>query len=96
LIAKLSFDGGLSLNKYLFITTRTEKFDPEQIPAHYEYLNRLKKENKLESYGPFSDATGDAYIIRAGSFAEAQRIGQLDPIIKTGCSTVIVKEWMAK
>lgn len=86
----------LPLNKYLFITTRTEKFDPEQIPAHYEYLNRLKKENKLEMYGPFSDATGGAYIIRAGSFTEAQRIGQLDPLIKSGSSTIVVKEWMTK
>ncbi|MEW8987078.1 hypothetical protein HHO41_15040 [Bacillus sp. DNRA2] len=84
------------MNKYLFITTRTEKFDPEQIPAHYEYLNRLKKENKLEMYGPFSDATGGAYIIRAGSFTEAQRIGQLDPLIKSGSSTIVVKEWMTK
>lgn len=84
------------MNKYLFITTRTENFDPEQIPAHYEYLNRLKKDNRLEMYGPFSDASGGAYLIRAGSLEEAKRIGHQDPIIKTGSSTIVVKEWMTK
>jgi uncharacterized protein YciI len=84
------------LNKYLFITTRTENFNPEHIPAHYEYLSRLKKENKLEMYGPFSDASGGAYIVRARSFEEAKRIGESDPLIKNGSSTIIVKEWMTK
>lgn len=84
------------MNKYLFITARTENFDPEQIPAHYEYINRFKKENRLVMYGPFSDATGGAFIIRAGSLEEAKRIGQLDPLVKSGSSTIIVKEWMTK
>lgn len=84
------------MNKYLFILSRTENFDPEQLPAHYEYMNRLKKENRLVMYGPFSDATGGASLILAGSLEEAKRIGQLDPLVKNGSSTVIIKEWMAK
>lgn len=47
-------------------------------------------------YGPFSDASGGAYLIRAGSLEEAKRIGHADPIIKTGSSTIVVKEWMTK
>ena len=47
-------------------------------------------------YGPFSDATGGASLISAGSMEEAKRIGQLDPLVKNGAFTVVIKEWMAK
>jgi uncharacterized protein len=59
-------------------------------------MNRLKKENRLIMYGPFSDATGGAFIIRAGTMEEAKRIGQSDPLVKNGSSKVVIKEWMTK
>ncbi|QWU16065.1 Uncharacterized conserved protein YciI, contains a putative active-site phosphohistidine [Paenibacillus sophorae] len=81
------------MNKYLLITERTECFNPEDIAGHYEYLDRLKKEGRLEMYGPFGDTTGGAYLILASSLAEAEEIGNADPLIRRGSSTVTVKEW---
>ncbi|AKG36722.1 hypothetical protein VK70_21210 [Paenibacillus durus ATCC 35681] len=83
----------MTLYKYLLITARTEHFNPEDIAGHYEHLDRLKKEGCLEMYGPFSDATGGAYLISASSLAEAEEIGNADPLIRRGSSTVTVKEW---
>ncbi|MCY9341011.1 hypothetical protein MOF28_22125 [Bacillus haynesii] len=51
------------MKKYLLITTRTENFKDEYVPAHYQFLDRLKSVNRLEMFGPFSDASGGAYLI---------------------------------
>jgi len=59
-------------------------------------LENLKKNNRLELYGPFSDSTGGAYLIKAESLEEAVLIGNSDPLIKSSSSTVIVKEWLTK
>ncbi|AHV99541.1 hypothetical protein [Paenibacillus sabinae] len=50
------------MNRYLIITERTERFNPDDIQGHYEHLDQLKKENRLEMYGPFSDSSGGAYL----------------------------------
>ncbi|NGM82119.1 hypothetical protein G5B47_06810 [Paenibacillus sp. 7124] len=81
------------MNRYLIITERTERFNPDDIKGHYEHLDQLKKENRLEMYGPFSDSSGGAYLITASSLDEAEKIGQADPLIRSGSSAVTVKEW---
>ncbi|ASB88173.1 YciI family protein [Bacillus sonorensis] len=84
------------MTRYLLMTTRTENFDNTYVPAHYDYLNRLKEENRLEMYGPFGDGSGGAYLIQADSFEEAQKIGHSDPLIESGASILVVKEWLTK
>lgn len=61
------------MTRYLLMTTRTQNFDNTYVPAHYDYLNLLKEENRLEMYGPFGDGSGGAYLIQADSFEEAQK-----------------------
>ncbi|WP_088910864.1 YciI family protein [Brevibacillus formosus] len=78
------------------ITTRTPNFNINDITGHYEHLEHLKKNGRLESYGPFSDSTGGAYLIKAESLEEAVLIGDSDPLIRSGSSTVTVKEWLTK
>lgn len=84
------------MNRYLLITTRTPQFNPDDIPGHYAHLEMLKHQGQLELYGPFSDSTGGAYLIRASSLEEASAIGLADPLVKSGSSTVTVKEWLPK
>ncbi|KAA6451220.1 YciI family protein [Bacillus swezeyi] len=84
------------MKRYLLMTTRTENFNDTYVPAHYDFLNRLKTENRLEMYGPFSDKTGGAYLVRAHSFEEAKKIGDSDPLIENGSSTLVIKEWLTK
>lgn len=87
---------GKSVNYFLLMTTRTNKFDSNDIQGHYDHLEKLKKEELLEMYGPFSDATGGAYLIKAASLDEATKIGNSDPLIQNGSSTLTIKEWLLR
>ncbi len=51
--------------KYLVMTIRGQHFDPDAVPAHYEFLDRLRAEGALEQAGPFTDRTGGAYVLAA-------------------------------
>ncbi|MDP4086159.1 MAG: YciI family protein [Bacillota bacterium] len=84
------------MKHYLLVTMRTSSFNKMFIQPHYEYLNKLKESNQLEAYGPFSDGKGGAYLIKSNSLEEAIEIGQSDPLVKSGSSTVMVKEWHLK
>jgi uncharacterized protein YciI len=81
------------MNHYLLITTRSDQFDTNDIQGHYDHLDRLKSAGQLELYGPFTDATGGAYLIKASSLEEATLIGNSDQLIKNGSSTLAIKEW---
>ncbi|MED1937154.1 YciI family protein [Bacillus subtilis] len=69
---------------YLMLTMRTEKFNQEHVAGHYEFLDRLQAEKRLKMFGPFSDATGGAYVIEA------------DPLVASGSSELTIKEWKLK
>ncbi|MGJ7909962.1 YciI family protein [Neobacillus sp. LXY-1] len=84
------------MNLYLITTSRTENFNNDFIKPHYDFLDKLKHNNQLEAYGPFSDGSGGAYLIKCNSLDEATKIGNSDPLIKSGSSTVVVKEWILK
>ncbi|MCY8720121.1 YciI family protein, partial [Bacillus sp. S10C12M] len=55
------------MNTYLMLTTRTNQFKQGHVAEHYEFLDRLQAEKRLKMFGPFSDATGGAYVIEASS-----------------------------
>jgi uncharacterized protein YciI len=87
---------GKPVSYFLLMTTRTNKFDSNDIQGHYDHLEKLKKEELLEMYGPFSDTTGGAYLIKAASLDEAIKIGNSDPLIQNGSSTLTIKEWLLR
>ncbi|MBK4202534.1 hypothetical protein EGI09_01035 [Bacillus subtilis] len=80
------------MNTYLMLTTRTDQFNQEHVAGHYEFLDRLQAEKRLKLFGPFSDATGGAYIIEAGSLEEAAEIGHADPLVASASSELTIKE----
>ncbi|WP_462411564.1 YciI family protein [Neobacillus sp. Marseille-QA0830] len=84
------------MKKYLVITNRTEKFNTEYIQPHYDFLNQLKANHQLEMYGPFSDETGGAYIMTEQSLEQATKLASLDPLVLSGSSSIIIKEWLVK
>lgn len=82
--------------RYLVTTFRTPQFQTAVVDAHYVFLDRLRAQGKLELAGPFTDKTGGAYIIRAGSLEEARALAFSDPVHTTKSSIVTVHEWNAK
>ena len=81
--------------KYLVMTIRGQHFDPNAVPAHYEFLDRLRAEGALEQAGPFTDRTGGAYVLAAENLDDARRLAEQDPLLVRKCSTVTVHEWDA-
>ncbi|MCG8395636.1 YciI family protein [Bacillus atrophaeus] len=84
------------MHTYLMLTTRTDQFNQEFVAGHYEFLDRLQAEKRLKMFGPFSDATGGAYVIEAGSPEEAKKIGHTDPLVASGSSELTIREWKLK
>lgn len=82
--------------KYLIMTKRTAKFDPQVIEPHYEFLRDLLAREILELFGPFTDKSGGAYMINAANLEEATAIVHRDPVYTSGSSEVTIYEWNAK
>ena len=78
------------------MTIRRPTFDPDAIPAHYEFLQSLRDQGMLEQAGPFTDSSGGAYVLSAASLDEARDLAEQDPLHLRSCSTVTVREWNAK
>lgn len=78
---------------YLVLTLRTPRFDPAVIPAHYAFLEDLKAQGALAGFGPFTDKSGGAYLLKAESLARAQSLAFADPVHTSGSSQVSVREW---
>ncbi|HZV24113.1 MAG TPA: YciI family protein [Luteimonas sp.] len=83
------------MKRYLVLTLRRPQFDPAVIAPHYAHLDRLRERGQLELAGPFTDASGGAYLLRADDLASAQALAQADPLHLTGASDVRVYEWSA-
>lgn len=82
--------------RYLVTTFRTPQFQPSVIAAHYEFLDRLRQQGKLELAGPFTDKSGGAYLLRAANLEEAKTLAFTDPVHTSKSSIVTVYEWNAK
>lgn len=81
---------------YLVTMMRNPAFDPAVIPEHQAFLEQLKASGELIMWGPFTDRTGGAYVLQAGSLDEAASMAFTDPVHVSGASTVTVTEWDAK
>lgn len=84
------------MKRYLVLTMRTPRFDPAVIAAHYSHLDALRAQGILESFGPFTDKSGGAYLLRAESLEQAHALAFADPVHLTGSSDVSVREWDVK
>lgn len=80
---------------YLVMTKRTPKFDLNVIEPHYKFLDELKLNNQLVMFGPFTDKSGGAYLLKASSLEEAKELAFKDPVHTSGSSIVTVYEWNA-
>ena len=83
------------MKRYLVVTIRTPDFQASAITPHYDFLARLRAQDRLELAGPFGDGSGGAYVLKAGSVEEAQGLAHTDPLHTTGSSRVTVHEWNA-
>ena len=83
------------MNRYLVLVMRKPAFDPALGPAHKAFLDTLRAQGRLELSGPFADASGGAYLMRAATLEEAQATALRDPLHLRGSSTVTVHEWRA-
>jgi uncharacterized protein YciI len=83
------------VNRFLVLVMRTPQFDASLGPAHKVFLDELRAQGRLELSGPFADASGGAYLMRASSLEEARADALRDPLHLHGSSTVIVHEWHA-
>lgn len=81
---------------YLIVTLRTENFTTDILPAHFEYLEKLREAEILKLSGPFTDKTGGAYLVTCENAAAAEKVAALDPLISSGASAATVREWAAK
>ena len=82
--------------KYLVITVRKPTFQQSAVEPHYAFLDKLRKENRLEQFGPFTDKSGGAYVIRAKDKEEARAIVSGDPVVTTNSSEAKIYEWDAE
>lgn len=83
------------MNRYLVLVMRKPAFDPALGPAHRTFLDALRAQGRLELSGPFADASGGAYLMRAATLEEARATALEDPLYLHGSSTVAVYEWHA-
>ena len=83
------------MKRYLVLTLRRPDFDPAMIEPHYAHLATLRERGLLELAGPFSDRSGGAYLLRAGSLDAACGLARADPLHVSGSSEVRVYEWNA-
>ena len=82
--------------KYLVLTIRKPRFDAAFVPAHYDFLKSLRDRGILEQAGPFTDRSGGAYVVKAGSLESARDLAHADPLHRHDCSEVTVREWDAR
>ena len=81
------------MKQYLILAMRSPNFDAGLVPAHRAHLDALKDRGILDASGPFTDESGGAYLISAGSLEDACAIAFADPLHLKGSSDITVREW---
>ncbi|HEY8585333.1 MAG TPA: YciI family protein [Rhodanobacter sp.] len=83
------------MNRYLVLLIRRPRLDPDVVPSHLAYLERLRGQGRLEMSGGFSDKSGGAYVLLASDLADATALVQRDPASVSGGWDITVHEWQA-
>ncbi len=84
------------MKRYLVTVMRNPDFDAGLVPAHAAFLDGLREHGQLELAGPFTDASGGAYLLLADDLQAAEALAFTDPLHVSGASTVSVREWNAR
>lgn len=84
------------MNKYLIFIKRKNTFQGDAIPAHREFLQKLRAEGVLVMAAGFVDQTGGAYLIQEENIDNARRRVQKDPMYIENECIYDVKEWNAQ
>ncbi|HET7299909.1 MAG TPA: YciI family protein [Oleiagrimonas sp.] len=84
------------MKRYLVTVMRNPGFDAGLIPAHGAFLDGLRERRQLELAGPFTDASGGAYLLLADDLQVAEALAFTDPLHASGSSSVSVREWNAR
>jgi uncharacterized protein YciI len=102
-IIALSEERGL-LAKRLYVVLSEPTAGPgpvrENLDEHLAYQTRLEQEGIMFAAGPFSDEAeqewsgGGMFIYRAGSFAEAVKLAEADPMHISGAWSFTVRPWL--
>lgn len=79
--------------RYLVMAMRTAHFSDDVIAPHLAFLDALRADGKLHMTGGFSDGTGGAYVLDAGSLEEAKALVATDPLSTSHASMLTVYEW---
>lgn len=82
------------MNRYLVLLMRRPQIDPVVVALHREFLETLRAQGRNELSGPFGDKSGGAYLLHAGSLAEALAIVHRDPAHTSGGWDITVHEWL--
>jgi uncharacterized protein YciI len=81
---------------FLVMVMRRPTCDPAVVPAHQQFLDELRTQQRVERSGPFGDQSGGAYLLRATDVTEALAIALCDPAHLSGGWNVTVHEWLAR
>jgi len=102
-IIALSEERGL-LAKRLYVVLSEPTAGPgpvqENLDEHLAYQARLEQGGIMFAAGPFSDQAeqewpgGGMFIYRAGSFAEAVKLAEADPMHISGARSFTVRPWL--
>ena len=84
------------MHRYLVMLLRQPQFEPAVVPRHLQYLEQQRAQGRIELSGPFGDASGGAYLLRANDLDEALGVAHADPAHLSGGWRVAVYEWRAR
>jgi len=84
------------MKRYLVTVMRSPRFDAGLVPAHGAFLDGLRERRQLELAGPFTDASGGAYLLLADDLQTAEALAFTDPLHVSGSSAISVHEWNAR
>lgn len=74
---------------------RRPLLDVAVVPLHVAYLDGLRRQGRLELFGPFGDGTGGAYLLHAADMDEATALVHQDPAHLSSGWAITVYEWHA-
>ncbi len=75
------------------LTIVDQEINTKVRPAHLHYINELFQQGKVVMAGPFTDLKGGMVIYRAGSYKEAKKMAEADPVVVEKARTLELREW---
>ncbi|GIP37278.1 hypothetical protein J31TS4_05580 [Paenibacillus sp. J31TS4] len=77
----------------VFLPMKDEALSQEYRPAHLEYLQKLKEEDKLFVYGRFVDGSGGLVVYQGESYEDVKALVEQDPYVVHKARDYEIREW---